>query len=542
MSDSPSPLVAVTNIPIEDSIAAISRLRSLWRDDIITFATQSFTSDPAGAPVVIDPQQALILRAVQDYDKVAIRTARGVGKTASCAVTCHWWLATRYPALVLTSAGIWDHLKFKLWPEIRNWGKHWLLRDAFDYLSLEMRAIEDPDSLRAFSATSDDPEHVEGGHSPHLLIMIDEAKSMPEGVYSALLGSLTNAGPSEEQKIVAYSTPPLNGGGWFSRVSTSSEWHTVHISGLDSPRVSRTFINEIVSEFGEDSPEYQSFVLGEIPTSVDETVIQMQWVEAAQKRGIPVDAAGRPTDTRRPVITCDVAREGEDLTVIGVFQHGIWRLATFTSDGKVGWFAHQDEMATASRLSQAAKQYGAWAIVVDATGAGGGVVDRLRQMQHESLLPNSCSVIPINFGSAAERPDRFELRKDELWWQGRNALKQSLISLPTDEEIRSYRLPRGTDFKLQFTSALYEYNSRDKINILDRREGNREKTRSLPTKSPDVVHSFILGVRYYLRQSLAPKTEEPPKTGEEALGRMMQRKIEEEAKRRRGSGSNPFNR
>jgi phage terminase large subunit len=523
-------------IPTSEAVSALSLLISSWRDDIVLCSTQSFTSDPAGHPVVIDSEQAKILRAVAAYDKVSIRTGRGVGKTSSISLVAHWWLSTRYPATVVTSAGTWGHLEDKLWPEIHNWGQNWLLRDAFEYQTMGIYHLDRPYALRAEASASDRPENVEGYHSPHLLILIDEAKAMPDSVYAALLASLTNAGAGEEQKIAVFSTPPLSGGGWFARVSTSSEWHTVHISGLVSPRVSASYVQEILDEFGEDSPEYQSFVLGEIPDSADEVVIQMRWVEAAQARG------PQPSDTRRPVITCDVAREGEDLTVIGVFQHGIWRLARYTSDDKVGWFAHQDEMATASRLSQAAKQYSAWAIVVDATGAGGGVVDRLRQMQHESLLPNSCSVIPINFGSAAERPDRFELRKDELWWQGRNALKQSQISLPTDEEIRSYRLPRGTDFKVQFTSALYEYNSRDKINILDRREGNREKTRSLPTKSPDVVHSFILGVRYYLRQSLAPKTEEPPKTGEEALGRLMKRKIEDEAKRRRGVGGNPFNR
>lgn len=536
VTDNPAGLVLVKSSSSSSSSAAtadpslplsgVQKLIRRWGSDILAFTRESFTSDPAGNPIFIDPCQEKILTSVQNYDRSAIRTARGVGKTASCAITVHWWLSTRYPALVLTSAGIWDHLKYKLWPEIRNWGRNWLLNDAYEYLSLELRLRDDPDAVRAFSATSDDPEHVEGGHSPHLLIAIDEAKSLPEDVYTALLGSLTNAGAGEEQKIVVYSTPPLNGAGWFTRVSTSAEWNTVHVSGLDSPRVSRAFIDEILREYGEGSPEYQSFVLGIIPDKVEEVLIQSRWVSACQE--LPAD----PDDTRYPVVVCDVAREGEDLTIIGVFRNRKFQLAHF-EDGRYGWFAHQSTDVTVSRIIQAVKQYGARAAVVDATGVGGGLVDQLRAPS--SSLPRSCSVIPINFGERPARPDRFDKRKDELWWQARTAIEKSQIALPTSEELRSYRFPRGTDFISQLTSPKYEYLDSDKINVLDKRQGLREKTRDLPTKSPDVAHAFILGVRYYLRQSFLPKVEEPPKTKEEALGRRVNEILERE--RQRGSGS-----
>ncbi len=95
--------------------------------------------------------------------------------------------------------------------------------------------------------------------------------------------------------------------------------------------------------FGEDSPEYQSYVLGEIPEGAAETVIQSRWVEEAQRRN-PDKEDRRPT-----VVTCDVAREGEDLTTFGVFKQGRFNLARFENDGRPGWLSHADLMQVAGR-------------------------------------------------------------------------------------------------------------------------------------------------------------------------------------------------
>ena len=72
------------------------------------------------------------------------------------------------------------------------------------------------------------------------------------------------------------------------------------------------------------------------------------------------------------------------------------------------------------------------------------------------------------------------------------------------------------------TSPLFEY-SIDRIDVLDRRVPGKDKTKSLPTKSPDLAHAFILGVRHYLRQTPLEERVEPPR-GEAALvwGRIQQ--------------------
>jgi hypothetical protein len=132
-----------------------------------------------------------------------------------------------------------------------------------------------------------------------------------------------------------------------------------------------------------------------------------------------------------------------------------------------------------------------------------------------------------------------------MWWAAREAIRvgenqpEPILALPTDEEIRAWRLPRGSDFKAQFLAPLYESDMRERVIVYDKRISGKEKTKSLPVKSPDLAHAFILGVDQYLRQDQVPLPRKPPTTGEEALHRMMQEQI---ARTRKPRIRNPYQR
>jgi hypothetical protein len=101
-----------------------------------------------------------------------------------------------------------------------------------------------------------------------------------------------------------------------------SGWHVETISAFDRPAytgekvpdellpllVSPEWVGERKRRWGVTSPIYQSKVLGEFPDVSDDTLIQPKWIEAAQARMLP--------RTRRPLIAADIARFGEDETVI----------------------------------------------------------------------------------------------------------------------------------------------------------------------------------------------------------------------------------
>lgn len=532
-----------TGIGATANVADVADILDTWYGDPVCCIEDSFRSDPYGNPVKLDPCQKEILEAVRDHNRVRVQSGRGVGKTATAAMLTYWWLATRRPGLVVASAGSWSHLTDKLWPEIGAWGRKWNLRDGFEFQVLGIYSKDDPDTWRAESASSDKAVNVEGFHSPNLLIIIDEAKGMPDDIYSALIGSLSGLTEMGEQKCVALSTPPTTDIGWFAKGGEQSRWHTVHVSGLDSPRVSREYVEEIAEDFGENSPEYFAYVLGVIPEGVTGQLIRAAWFKAAQELGED------PKDRRPPVITCDVARFGEDLCTIGVIRRRKFNLVKFPEQGELkprwGWFPETDLMYVVKRIHQAVRLHRAKAVCVDDTGLGGGVTDRLREMQHEKAFPGDVSIIPINFGAKAKRPDRFHLRKHEMWWQAREAIRigknrpKPKIALPTDEEIREWRLPKGIDFRAQFVGTLYESDVRERVHVYDKRMTGKELTKALPTRSADLAHAFILGVDYYQRQDAVEEPPKPPTNQEEALRRMMKEAID---KITRPSIRNPYRR
>jgi hypothetical protein len=79
--------------------------------------------------------------------------------------------------------------------------------------------------------------------------------------------------------------------------------------------VSPEWVEERKLRWGVTSPIYQSKVLGEFPDLSDDTLILPKWIEAAQKRTLE--------RTRRPIIAADIARFGEDETVI-MRREGGW--------------------------------------------------------------------------------------------------------------------------------------------------------------------------------------------------------------------------
>jgi hypothetical protein len=183
-----------------------------------------------------------------------------------------------------------------------------------------------------------------------------------------------------------------------------SGWHVETISAFDTPAytgekvpedllpllVSPEWVEERKLRWGVTSPIYQSKVLGEFPDISDDSLILPKWIEAAQKRTLD--------RTRRPIIAADIARFGEDETVI-MRREGGW-IRVYRAHRKA------DTMVTAGHIAKATRDIddeagkNDWVrAVVDVPGVGGGVVDRLAELE----LP----VVPYNGGEAPIDKERF---------------------------------------------------------------------------------------------------------------------------------------
>lgn len=480
MSLTPSP------ISLKATLSVMRSNAEMWIHNPQGFVRSTYKQDPVGDQVLIDPCQGKILDAVAKYDKVAVRSSHGVGKTATAAWLSHWWLVTRWPALVVVTAGVWPQLEDRLLPEIRLWANNWRWEDAYEWQHREVHHKKFPDASRIIAASSDVPSNVEGFHSPNLLIIIDEAKTLPREVWAAFRGALTQKGC----KVVVLSTPPLTSAGWYPELfGTKGEgWKLIHIPASASNRVSKEWIRDMERDFGKNSAMYQAKVLGDIPDEAAQVVISRSWVLAAQERP-PVK------DRKRAVVTCDVARSGENLTTVGLIHQSKHRV--------VYWEPQSTTMTVVTAIRKVVIASKAGFVCVDDTGVGGGVSDTLIYMQRQGEFPKDCTIIPVVFGKKSAYPHRFHTLKDELWWTVRNALKSARIALQNDFELEELRLPAGHDLKAQLLGAIYDEDLMNRIQVWDHRkpEDKKESRKALPTTSPDLAHTLVLGCKYYLTQA-----------------------------------------
>lgn len=256
------------------------------------------------------------------------------------------------------------------------------------------------------------PEALQGVHATHVLLLADEASGVDEKVFEAAAGSMSTKGA-----ITILAGNPTRSTGMFHRTHTilSHIWTSVRISGFDSSRVDRNYIEE-ERAYGEDSNRWRIRVLGEFPQGDDDTLIPRNLVETAIKRDIHA-----PRNT--PIYWgLDVARS-------------LYRDKSSLAKRKgpiilepVKRYQYNDTMqlcgAIKKEYEDAADNEKPEAIFTDVIGVGGGVVDRLRELG----LP----VVGINVGEAPAFKAKAVKLRDELWINLREWFMTKAVKFPND--------------------------------------------------------------------------------------------------------------
>ena len=94
-------------------------------------------------------------------------------------------------------------------------------------------------------------------------------------------------------------------------------WFTKKVSCLESPRVTRSFVDEIAQRYGENSNAFRIRVLGESPCRHSDALISADLVDGAMARDIPLDRSAPE------IWGVDVARFGDDASVL-IKRRGQW--------------------------------------------------------------------------------------------------------------------------------------------------------------------------------------------------------------------------
>lgn len=385
-----------------------------------------------------------IIGGLPQRQRVAVRGPHGLGlgKSAISAVTVLWFALTRDAAgvdwKVATTAGSWHQLTQYLWPEIHKWSGRlrWdKVRDGHPFTRQELQNL----NLRlgyghAFAGASANAALIEGAHADSLLFVYDESKAIPAGTFDACEGAFSGAGEGGgEAYALALSTPGAPQGRFYdiqSRRPGYEDWHPVHVAledAIAAGRITREWADQRARQWGESSAIYVNRVLGEFHAGDEDSVIPLAWAEAAVERWHAWAAKGRPDPGRPRVIGVDVARSGEDRTVLAIRRGPV--ITELRRSVK------EDTMQTTGRVKALLEHDDSVTAVVDVIGIGAGVVDRLREL-HMKVLAFNASKASKALDSTREFG--FSNRRAEAWWTLRQALDPSGdpgICLPDDEML-----------------------------------------------------------------------------------------------------------
>jgi hypothetical protein len=373
-------------------------------------------------------KQRGILEALVRHRYVAVKSAHDTGKSHRASRAVAWWLDTREDPFATTTAPTTKQVPAILWRYIGQAHRKGNLPGRIT-LDDEWYMGRGGKELVPFGRKPADHDQsaFQGIHALNPLILVDEACGVPKSIFDAVDALATNS----NARVLAIGNPDDPSSHFAHICKPGSGWHVITVSAFDTPAytgekvpdellpllVSPEWVEERKVRWGITSPIYQSKVLGEFPDISDDSLILPKWIEAAQKRTVE--------RTRRPIIAADIARFGEDETVI-MRREGGW-IRTYRAHHK------DDTMTTAGHIAKAMRDIDAEAgkndwvrAVVDVPGVGGGVVDRLAELE----LP----VTPYNGGESPIDKERFVNARAEDYWTLRERFEQGEIDIDPDDD------------------------------------------------------------------------------------------------------------
>lgn len=473
----------MTTTPVEITPEQALALRNLGRDRPAAWAETVFG-------LSLWQKQQQVIQSVFDNKRTSVRSGSGIGKSKTAAVCAVTFLYNFKPSTVLTTAPTYRQVEHILWREIAL-----IHGGARVYLDGKVSAVRldiNPHWF-ALGLSTDEPERFQGFHNENVLVIVDEASGVPAPVYQAIENPMATG----NAHLLLIGNPTQQGGD-FRDSFGSARFNNFHVSAFDTPNftefgikiedirsgawreklagrqlprpylVQPEWVSEQYQEYGENSYQWQVYVLGEFPESGVDTVFRLGDVERSMQRWRDV-TNGTPQARRQfdaanteKVAALDVSRYGQDETVFATRVGR--RVEEFTA------WTHQDTIYTEGRTMRQVQLEMPQTLLIDGVGVGGGVVDTIsRECQ-------GVRVIDFQSGAAAVDKERYGNRRAELYFKLARMLENDELDLPDDPRLKKDML-----------DVRYYFNKRGQLFI-----ESKEEARARGVKSPDRLDSVIM--------------------------------------------------
>lgn len=358
-------------------------------------------------------KQAEPLKALdKPNSRVAFKAANGSGKTDMIASSAAVWNAALYPkSITVCTSGVKRQVMGQLWPAIVRKAK------MLDGLPMSIRdgqlTIHHPagdSKIHAF--TTDDPDRFEGWHSENLMMIVDEAKSVDDGIFQAVERCLSGSTP---HRLLVLSSP---GGtsGEFYRIFTQHRrmFDTFTISAYDCAHISRENSQKVIDRWGIHHPFVRSMIFGEfMAVSSDAVGISKEsWLMCADSP--PAKQPGKK------VAGLDFAAGGDENVIAIIDGNKVLPL--------IAW-VDKNTMSAVGRFVLELRKHDIKPenVYCDGGGLGKPMADRLEELGWPTNR--------VHFGSAAYDRKAYKNRITEAWMTLSAMIDKSQLIIPKDDEI-----------------------------------------------------------------------------------------------------------
>lgn len=423
-------------------------------------------------------QQEIVL-SVKNNSRTIVQSCFGSGKSKVSSDIILWYLYNFIPSKVITTATSWSQVEKILWSGIRSTYSNARVPLGGRLLTTELKLKDDwyATGLSPLINIQQEATRFEGYHSPHVLVVIDQAQGIKQALWDVSNALISN----EKCRILVVGNPTGQSGAYYEACKKPDYWNKIFIPADITPNVvagkeivpgliTKKWIDDRREDWGEDNPLFISKVNALFPEQAEDTLILLSWIE--QARDAELESVGDRG------LGVDVARFGQSETVLTAI-HGKKVMEVRAYQGK-------DTMKTVGNIIQMMDKWRipAHAVCVDDTGLGGGVTDRLHEEGHK--------IVPINNGSPAKKKDRFFNSIAEMYWETRERFRNGNIDIPNDSILMA-----------QLSGRKYDATSKGQIKL-----ESKENMKNRGLKSPDRADSLVLaiaGQSYYRKGQAGPR-------------------------------------
>ena len=407
------------------------------------------------------------------------------GKTRSAGVVALWHLCFFPHSVMMFSAPQIQQLRKLVWKEIeiclalmRNGRLAWLA----EYItvlaeSVYIKGHQKTWHVYAKTAPKGNPQALAGNHGDHLMIWVDEAAAVDNGVFDVLTGALTHA----TNRMCLTSQPAKPSGFFFDThhklsMKAGGVWNALIFNSEDSPLVPDSKIHEWLLQYGSrDDPQYMVRVLGQFPDLAGEFLVTQKLAEKAFKGAalhkdkhaqygyfILVDVGG------------GVGRDDSTITIAKVWGTAQWGATARRAELiRIPLCKNNDNIHELTAvINDCLVEYSNATILLDANGAGTGLAQHLKSI--------GVYFKPIHWGSQCfsnKNRKEYVNKRAQAYVCLSRAIQQGRFKIRT-----MYLKGKVTE---QLTRVPYTFDDQARFKILSKEDMKRKGI-----TSPDLVDTF----------------------------------------------------